>query len=118
MYLTRLSTAASSPLQCVLPVVQLHTEDAAQGGGGLGVGHLHHVDVAVGGAEVAAVERGYLPFGLLEGRPRPVLQHPSKLTKKRKIVNEEKYGKRFACVLFEELKCNIYALLKYFRSPL
>lgn len=35
--------------------------------------------MAVGGAEVAAVERGHLGFSLLKGGPRPVLQHPREL---------------------------------------
>lgn len=80
--LTLLCAAASSLLQRVLPVVQLHTKGAAQRGGGLGVGHLHHVDMTVCRAEVAAVEGGHLRFGLLKGGPRSVLQHPSKLPKK------------------------------------
>lgn len=32
-------------------------EGPAHRGGGLGVGHLHEVDVAVGGAEVQATQR-------------------------------------------------------------
>lgn len=76
---TLVGTAASSLLQRVLPVVQLHTEGAAQRGGGFGVRHLHHVDVAVCGAKVAAVEGRHLGLGLLKSGPRSVLQHPSKL---------------------------------------
>lgn len=79
--LTLLSTAASSLLQCVLPVVQLHAKGTAQGGGGFGVGDLHHVNMAVGGAEVAAVEGGHLGLGLLKSGPCSVLQYPSKLIK-------------------------------------
>ena len=71
--------SAAPPLQSALPAVQLHPEGTAQTAGGLGVRDLHHVDVAVGGAEVAAVERRHLGFGLFEGGPGPVLQHPSKL---------------------------------------
>lgn len=73
--LTLLSTAAAAAsfLQGILPVVQLHAEGTTQGGGGLRVGHLHHVDMTVCRAEVAAVERGHLGFGLLEGWPRSVL---------------------------------------------
>lgn len=82
--LTLLCAAASALLQRVLPVVQLHTEGTAQRGGGLRVGHLHHVDVTVCGAEVAAVEGGHLGFCLLKGGPRSVLQHPGKLSRGRK----------------------------------
>lgn len=73
--LTLLAPAAASTslLGCVLPVVQLHTEGTAQRGRGLRVGHLHDVNVAVGGAEITAVQRGHLGLGLLEGWPRPVL---------------------------------------------
>lgn len=73
------AAATSSLLGRVLPVVELHAEGAAQRGGGLGVGDLHDVDVAVGGAEVTAVQRGNLGLGLLEGGPRSVLQYSSKL---------------------------------------
>lgn len=55
--LTLLSTATASFLQSVLPVVQLHTKGTAQRGCSLGVGHLHHVDMTVCRAEVAAMER-------------------------------------------------------------
>lgn len=77
--LTLINTAASSLLQRVLPVVQLHTKGTTQRGGGLWVGHLHHVDMTVCRAEVAAVEGGHLGFSLLKGGPRSVLQNPSKL---------------------------------------
>lgn len=63
-------------------MVELHAEGAAQRRGGLRVGHLHHVDVTVCGAEVAAVEGGHLSLGLLEGGPCSVLQYPSKLVKR------------------------------------
>lgn len=55
--LTTLSSGACTLLQRVLPAVQLHTKCTAQRGCGLGVGDLHHIDVAVRGTEVAAVER-------------------------------------------------------------
>lgn len=77
--LTLLSTAASSLLQRVLPVVQLHTKGTTQRGGGLWVGHLHYIDMTVCGAEVAAMEGGHLSFRLLKGGPRSVLQYSSKL---------------------------------------
>jgi len=70
--LTLLSTAMPALLQSVLPAVQLHAKGAAQRGCGLGVGHFHHIDVAVGGAEVAAVKGGNLGLGLLKGGPRSV----------------------------------------------
>lgn len=85
--LTMLCSAASSLLQRVLPVAQLHTEGTTQGGGGLWVGHLHYIDMAVCGAEVAAVEGGHLGFGLLKGGPRSVLQYTSKLTQIRREDN-------------------------------
>lgn len=80
--LTQLSTAASSLLQGVLPAVQLHAKGTTQRGGCFGVGDLHHVDVTVCGAEVAAVEGRHLGLGLLEGGPRSVLQYPCKLTQR------------------------------------
>lgn len=67
------AAASSSLLGGVLPVVKLHAEGAAQRGGGLGVGYLHDVDVAVRGAEITAVQRGNFGLGLLEGGPRSVL---------------------------------------------
>lgn len=82
--LTLLGPAAAPPLLWrVLPVVQLHAEGTPQGRGGLWVGDLHDVDVTVGGAEIAAVQGGHLGLGLLEGGPRPVLQHSGKLRDKR-----------------------------------
>lgn len=78
--LTMLCTAASSLLQRVLPVAQLHAEGTTQRSGRLRVGHLHYIDMTVRGAEVAAVEGGHLGFGLLKGGPRSVLQYTSKLT--------------------------------------
>lgn len=85
--LTLLCTAAASLLQSVLPVVQLHTEGTTQRCCGLWVGHLHHVNVTVCGAEVAAVERGHLGLGLLEGGPCPVLEYPRKLEQQKKENN-------------------------------
>lgn len=77
--LTLPSGAVSATLRRFLPIVQLHPERAAEGGGGLGVGHFHCVDMTVGGTEVAAVQGGHLALGLLEGRPGPVFQHSGKL---------------------------------------
>lgn len=79
LILTLLSTAAAALLQRVLPVVQLHTKGTTERGGGLRVGHLHHVDMTVCGAEVAAVEGGHLSFRLFKGGPCSVLQYSSKL---------------------------------------
>ncbi len=81
--LTVLSTAASSLLQRVLPVVQLHAKSTTQRGGGLWIGDLHHIDVTVCGAEVAAVEGGHFGFSLLKGGPCSVLKYPSKLLQKK-----------------------------------
>lgn len=75
-------TAAPVLLQSVLPAVQLHAEGTAQRSGGLGVGHLQHIYVAVCGAEVAAVQGGNLGLGLLKGGPRSVLQDTSKLRRR------------------------------------
>ena len=93
LLLTVLGAAPPPSLHGVPPAVQLHPEGAAQRGGGLGVGHLHHVHVAVGGAEVAAVQRGYLGLGLLEGGPRPVPKHTGKLEQEEEEEAKEKESK-------------------------
>lgn len=54
--LTTLSSGVSTLLQRVLPAVKLHTKSTAQRGCGLGVGDLHHINMAVCRTEVAAVE--------------------------------------------------------------
>lgn len=77
--LTLLGTTAPPLFWCVLPVVQLHAECTSQRRGGLWVGDLHHIDMAVCGAEIAAVQGGHLRFSLFKGGPRPVLQHTGKL---------------------------------------
>lgn len=77
--LTLLSTAAASFLQRVLPVVQLHTKRTSQRGCGLWIGHLHHINVTVCGAEVTTMERRHLGLCLLKGGPCPVLEYPGKL---------------------------------------
>lgn len=89
--LTLLTAVTPHFLQSVFPVVQLHAKSTAQGGGGLRIRDVHHIDVTVCGAEVAAVERRHLGLGLLEGRPRSVLQYPGKLarrTKETTVTNE------------------------------
>lgn len=77
--LTRLCTRIPFLQRGILPVVKLHTESASQRSCGFGVGHRHHINVAVSWAEVAAVERRHLGLGLLESRPGSVFQHPGKL---------------------------------------
>lgn len=71
--LTLFSSAKATFLKRILPVLQLHTKGTAQGGGGFRVGHLHHINVTVRWAKVAAMERRHLGLGLLEGGPRSVL---------------------------------------------
>lgn len=55
-------------------------EGPANGGSGLGVGHFHDVDVAIGGAEVQATQRMGLQGCLFEGWADPALQLGCKLT--------------------------------------
>lgn len=57
------------------------TKGSANRGSGLGVGHFHEVDVAVGGAEVQAAQQMGLQGCLFEGRADPVLQLDCKLRK-------------------------------------
>lgn len=83
--LTLLGSAAPALFCCVLPVVQLHAEGAAQRRGELRAGNLHDIDVTVCGAEITAMQRGHLSFSLFEGGPRPVLQHSRKLEEKVKL---------------------------------
>lgn len=58
-------------------------EGPAGRGGALGVGHLHEVDVAVGGDKVRAAQRVGATAGLSEGGPDLVSQLLSKLDGKR-----------------------------------
>lgn len=84
-----LCTFAACFLQSASPVVQLHPKGTAQGGGGLGVGDLHHIYVTVCGAEITAVEGGHLGLGLLKGGPRSVLQDSGKLPIEMQSKGEE-----------------------------
>lgn len=56
---------------------------AAGRGGALGVGHLHEVDVAVGGNKVQAAQRVEATAGLPEGRPHLVSELLGKLDERR-----------------------------------
>lgn len=58
-------------------------EGPAGRGGALGVGHLHEVDVTVGGDKVGAAQRVGATAGLPEGGPDLVSQLLSKLDGKR-----------------------------------
>lgn len=58
-----------------------NAEGPANQGSGLGVGHFHEVDVAIGGAEVQATQRMGFQTCLFEGRADPALQLGCKLRK-------------------------------------
>ena len=62
-----------------LPIIQLDTKCTSQGSGCFGVRNFHHIDVAVGRAEITAVQRGDFRFGLFKGGPGSILQDPRKL---------------------------------------
>ena len=58
-----------------------NAEGPANGGSGLGVGHFHDVDVAIGGAKVQATQWMGFRSCLFEGWADPALQLGCKLTK-------------------------------------